>query len=124
MEFLGFSSSGAFVACMSLIIALCLCLLMTLTLFWWVKPNQKLQKLKKCGFGGPSPSFPLGNIEEMKRKNSTSSVPSSSSFGSSNLTRDIHSTVSPYYSSWQKSYGNHNDYEPTIANIYNNNLTW
>ncbi|KAG5077866.1 hypothetical protein JHK82_056561 [Glycine max] len=79
--------------------ALCLLLFSILTLYWWVFPNQKLKKLKKFGLGGPTPSFPLGNIGEMKRKNSIQS-----SVVSSNLSHDIHSNVFPYFSSWQKSH--------------------
>lgn len=81
----------------SIILAICLCLLTTLTYFWWILPNHKLQNLKKCGFDGPTPSFPFGNIKEMKRNSSFSS--------SLDITHNIHSTVSLYYSSWQKSFG-------------------
>ncbi|KAG4998234.1 hypothetical protein AAZX31_10G222200 [Glycine max] len=80
--------------------ALCLLLLLILTFYWVVFPNQTLKKLKKCGLGGPTPSFPLGNIEEMKRKNNIQS-----SIVSSNFSHDIHSSVFPYFSSWQKSHG-------------------
>lgn len=97
MEFLGLA--GVLVAFLA---ALCLFLLLILTFSWWVFPNQTLKKLKKCGLGGPTPSFPLGNIKEMKRKNN---IQSSSVVQSSNLTHDIHSYVFPYFSSWQKSHG-------------------
>lgn len=80
--------------------ALCLFLLFILTFSWWVFPNQKLKMLKKCGLEGPTPSFPLGNIEEMKRKSIIKS-----SVVSSNLPHDIHSYVFPYFSTWQKSHG-------------------
>ncbi|XP_057444382.1 cytokinin hydroxylase-like [Lotus japonicus] len=98
MEIAGFTE--VFVALTSKIFAIFLCLLTTLTYFWWVLPNHKLRSLKRCGFGGPKPSFPHGNAKDMKRKESTNS-----SFGSSNLSHDIHSAVSPYYSTWQKLYG-------------------
>ncbi|KAE9617369.1 hypothetical protein Lal_00034309 [Lupinus albus] len=71
--------------------------LLKLTFSWWVSPILKHQKLKRCGFGGPPPSFPLGNIQEMKNKISSPE--------SSNLTHDIHSTVFPYFSRWQSSNG-------------------
>ena len=95
MEFLGLT--GVLVAFLA---ALCLFLLLILTFSWWVFPNQTLKKLKKCGLGGPIPTFPLGNIKEMKRKNNIQSYAVSS-----NLTHDIHSYVFPYFSSWQKSHG-------------------
>ncbi|CAI8600355.1 unnamed protein product [Vicia faba] len=89
--------SQIFFVLTSILLAICLCLLATLTYFWWILPNHKLQNLKKCGFDGPIPSFPFGNIKEMKRN-------SSFSF-SLDITHNIHSIVSPYYSSWQKSFG-------------------
>lgn len=88
---------GIFVA---LLATLCLLFLLILTFSWWIFPIQIHKKLKRNGFGGPTPSFPFGNIEEMKRKNSIKSC-----VASSNLTNDIHSQVFPYFSSWQKSYG-------------------
>ncbi|KAL5142384.1 Cytochrome P450 714A2 [Glycine soja] len=90
-----FSSAVAFIFSI-----LPLLLLLKLTFSWWVSPILNHLKLKRCGFGGPLPSFPLGNIQEMKKKNSLSS-----SLGSSNLTHDIHSTVFPYFSRWQNSHG-------------------
>ncbi|KAK7270489.1 hypothetical protein RIF29_23669 [Crotalaria pallida] len=98
MEFLGVS--GALVA---LVAAFCLLILLLILIFcWWVSPILKQKKLKRCGIGGPTPSFPLGNIKEMKRKNSNNIH---SSIVSSNLTHDIHSNVFPYFSTWQKSHG-------------------
>ncbi|XP_047168792.1 cytokinin hydroxylase-like [Vigna umbellata] len=95
MEFLGLY--GVLVA---FYVILCLFLFFVLTFSWWVFPNQKLKMLKKCGLEGPTPSFPLGNIEEMKRKSIIKS-----SVVSSNLPHDIHSYVFPYFSTWQKSHG-------------------
>ena len=79
---------------------LALSLLLKLTFSWWVSPIQTYRKLKRCGFGGPPPSFPLGNIEEMKKKNIFNS-----SLMSSKFTHDIHPTALPYFSRWQNSHG-------------------
>ena len=68
---------------------------------FWIWPNKAYQKLRRNGFGGPNPSFPLGNIRDMTKKNNTTNPPSSSS----NITHDIHSTVFPYFAKWQKSHG-------------------
>ncbi|KAK7315054.1 hypothetical protein VNO77_33586 [Canavalia gladiata] len=94
--------SESVVTIMSIIFAICLWLLITLTYLWYVLPKQKLEHLKRCGFEGPIPCFPFGNIKEMNMKLKSSL---SSSFSSSFESHDIHSTVSPYYSSWQKSHG-------------------
>ncbi|XP_010241935.1 PREDICTED: cytokinin hydroxylase-like [Nelumbo nucifera] len=67
---------------------------------WWVLPIRAYRKLKRIGFGGPSPSFPLGNIAEMRKKKSK---PSSSP--SLNITHDIHSTVFPYFFRWRSLHG-------------------
>jgi len=75
---------------------LCLLLLLILTFSWWIFPILKHKNLKSCGLGGPTPRFPLGNIEEMKRKNNVAY---------SYLSHDIHSNVFPYFSSWQKLHG-------------------
>ncbi|KAJ1391042.1 Cytochrome P450 [Sesbania bispinosa] len=93
MEFL-----GLFGVLVAILAALCLLLL---TFSWWVIPIQTHKKLKRCGFGGPTPSFPLGNIKEMIKRENIIKF----SVVSSNLWHDIHSYVFPYFSSWQKSHG-------------------
>ncbi|XP_057761093.1 cytokinin hydroxylase [Arachis stenosperma] len=78
--------------------------ILKLSFSWWVSPFKTHQKLKTCGFGGPLPSFPLGNIQEIKKKN-TNRLNSSSTLNSSTTTHDIHATVFPYFSRWQNSHG-------------------
>ncbi|KAM7491612.1 hypothetical protein LguiA_034533 [Lonicera macranthoides] len=72
----------------------------------WVLPNMAHRKLKRNGLSGPTPSFPLGNISDMKKKKKSdcTSLSSSSSLATSNP-HDIHSSVFPYFSRWQKSHG-------------------
>jgi hypothetical protein len=65
----------------------------------WISPTQRYQKLRRNGFKGPTPSFPLGNTREMTKKDGNSSL------GSSNASHDIHSMVFPYFARWQKSHG-------------------
>ncbi|WRX16946.1 Cytochrome P450 - like 10 [Theobroma cacao] len=67
----------------------------------WILPIRAYRKIKKNGFGGPAPSFPLGNIREMKSNKNIND----SSLGSSGISHDIHSTVFPYFARWQKSHG-------------------
>ncbi|CAK7337306.1 unnamed protein product [Dovyalis caffra] len=80
----------------------------------WILPARAYLKLKKNGFGGPTPNFPLGNHKEIKRisreaaaasSSTTTNTTTSSSSGSSKISNDIHSTVFPYFSQWQKSHG-------------------
>ncbi|KAF2320450.1 hypothetical protein GH714_027542 [Hevea brasiliensis] len=85
-------------------IVVVLYLIVRLLISFWISPARTYMKLKENGFGGPTPNFPLGNIEEMK-KISTSSVASASSGSLGAVSNDIHSTVFPYFAQWQMSYG-------------------
>ncbi|XP_022737483.1 cytokinin hydroxylase-like isoform X2 [Durio zibethinus] len=67
----------------------------------WILPIRAYRKIKRNGFGGPTPSFPLGNIGEMK--NNSKNI-NDSSLQSSGISHDIHSTVFPYFARWQKSH--------------------
>lgn len=71
----------------------------------WISPFLVHKKLKRNGFGGPTPSFPLGNISEMKRNNLITPI-----FESSQLTHNIHSIVFPYFSRWQTAHGKPSPY--------------
>ncbi|KAK6925821.1 Cytochrome P450, partial [Dillenia turbinata] len=61
----------------------------------WFFPNQTYRKLKKNGYRGPTPNFPLGNTKEMITKPTESP----------GVFNDIHSFVFPYFARWQKSHG-------------------
>ncbi|XP_065869583.1 cytokinin hydroxylase [Euphorbia lathyris] len=75
-----------------------------LLIAFWISPFMAYIKLRKNGFGGPTPKFPFGNLKEMKKITiASSSSPSSSS--SLNVSNDIHYTVFPYFAQWQKSHG-------------------
>ncbi|KAI4340882.1 hypothetical protein MLD38_025677 [Melastoma candidum] len=70
----------------------------------WVLPNRASRKLRENGLEGPPPVFPLGNINEMKRvAMSCSSIRKASDPGV--ISHDIHSSVFPYFSFWQKLHG-------------------
>ncbi|MCL7021928.1 hypothetical protein MKW94_020052 [Papaver nudicaule] len=69
----------------------------------WISPILAQRKLKRNGFKGPPPSFPLGNIAEMRKK--VMVLPFDSHRASLGITHDIHSIVFPYFSRWSKLYG-------------------
>lgn len=73
-----------------------------IVLSFWIWPNIAYQKLKRNGLTGPSPSFPLGNINDMvaaaKRNKQSLTC-------SKEITHDVYSSVFPYYALWKKSYG-------------------
>ncbi|KAK8482339.1 hypothetical protein V6N13_060259 [Hibiscus sabdariffa] len=86
----------------SLAMVACLLYLFLRLLFsWWILPIRGYRRVKRNGFGGPTPSFPLGNIAEMKNcKNADDS-----SLGFSGISHDIHSTTFPYFAKWQETHG-------------------
>ncbi|GMY39846.1 cytokinin hydroxylase-like, partial [Fagus crenata] len=65
----------------------------------WISPTLVYWKVRRNGLGGPTPSFPFGNIRDMTKKNGDSSLQPS------NSPHDIHSNVFPFFASWQKSHG-------------------
>jgi hypothetical protein len=75
----------------------------------WISPTRRYQKLRRNGFKGPTPSFPLGNGKEMTKKNGDSSLGSSN-----NSPHDIHSMVFPYFARWQKSHGEKIDFAHSL----------
>ncbi|KAE8658558.1 subtilase family protein [Hibiscus syriacus] len=97
MEFLELSQDF-----LSLAMAACLLYFFLRLLFsWWVLPIRAYLRIKKNGFGGPTPSFPLGNITEMKNSKNVND----SSLGFSSISHDIHSSAFPYFAKWQKTHG-------------------
>ncbi|KAL8474034.1 hypothetical protein ACS0TY_030770 [Phlomoides rotata] len=71
---------------------------------WWVVPNLAYKKLKANGFSGPKPSFPVGNLNDMKKKKTTTNSGPSSTFAG--ISNDIHSTAFPYFARWQNCMDN------------------
>ncbi|KAK1266672.1 Cytokinin hydroxylase [Acorus gramineus] len=67
-----------------------------------VSPGLTEWRLRKNGFTGPTPSFPLGNILDMCKKEKMNREPSQ---GPLQPSHDIHSLVFPYFARWCKSYG-------------------
>ncbi|CAN4085905.1 unnamed protein product [Withania somnifera] len=65
-------------------------------------PKLMYRKLKVHGFEGPKPSFPLGNINDMKKELMMKRVSSSSVDA---ICHDIHSMAFPYFATWQKLHG-------------------
>ncbi|CAN1158777.1 Cytochrome P450 714C2 [Linum perenne] len=78
---------------------------------FWVSPLGAYYKLRRNGFGGPTPSFPVGNIKEMRTiakvtaTTTATCVVSPSTAGAAGISHDIHSAVFPYFSQWQNSHG-------------------
>nr|XP_016461468.1 PREDICTED: cytochrome P450 714C2-like [Nicotiana tabacum] len=104
MEFKQFSQVAILLGMVVILIFFVLCKVLY---SWLVLPKLKYQKLKENGFEGPAPSFPLGNINEMKKElmNTASSATSSPSLSALKISHDIHSLAFPYFAKWQKLHG-------------------
>ncbi|CAL1371212.1 unnamed protein product [Linum trigynum] len=73
---------------------------------FWVSPLGAYSQLRRNGFAGPTPTFPLGNIQEMRKLAIASKTNSSSSSSSDDIiSHDIHAAVFPYFAQWQNSHG-------------------
>ncbi|XP_056694302.1 cytokinin hydroxylase-like isoform X2 [Spinacia oleracea] len=74
----------------------------------YISPVRTLRKLRSNGLGGPTPSFPLGNLSDMKQMLIKAKSLSSSSLLSSSsesISHDIHSSSLPYFAQWKKLHG-------------------
>ncbi|XP_022851947.1 cytokinin hydroxylase-like [Olea europaea var. sylvestris] len=94
MESVQFFQTFCFAMAVFLLLLMC-----GISYSWWVLPNLAYRRLKANGFSGPKPSFPMGNLNEIKKKKS---IVSSSSL---NISHDIHSVVFPYFARWKKLHG-------------------
>ncbi|XP_030530565.1 cytokinin hydroxylase-like [Rhodamnia argentea] len=91
---------------LSTLIVLLLSVLWRVAFRCWISPARAYQKLKRNGLRGPSPTFPLGNLMDMKKAIQDESCSVNSSDESSKIiSHDKHSTVLPYFARWQKSHG-------------------
>ncbi|KAL9225323.1 hypothetical protein vseg_001265 [Gypsophila vaccaria] len=85
------------------IFAILLILLLKLAYACYFAPIRTYKKLRKNGLEGPCPSFPLGNLGDMKKMIIESK--SFSSMSSGFISHDIHSSSLPYFAYWKKLYG-------------------
>lgn len=93
--------------CVTLILAMAAAsFLAAMLLFsWCISPSFAYKRLRSNGFSGPAPSFPFGNLSEMKalmmrkRREIELDHVAESSF------HDIHSTTFPYFDQWQRLHG-------------------
>ncbi|CAM8962408.1 unnamed protein product [Rhodiola kirilowii] len=70
--------------------------------YLWISLIVTYRRLKRIGFPGPAPSFPFGNLGEMKKKNIKVKAKSKTS---NEISHDIHATAVPFYARWQRDHG-------------------
>ncbi|EEE58999.1 hypothetical protein OsJ_10715 [Oryza sativa Japonica Group] len=85
----------------------------------WVAPRRVLAEFRRQGIGGPRPSFPYGNLADMReavaaarhqlaearrRRRARDSGDGGSGAG---IVHDYRPAVLPFYEKWRKDYGTH-----------------
>ncbi|CAN8244569.1 unnamed protein product [Cochlearia groenlandica] len=76
-----------------------------LLLCCWILPVRAQKKLRENGFIGPPPSFPLGNLNDMKKLKIMASIMVKKSKYFNIINHDIHSIALPHFAQWQQLYG-------------------
>jgi len=108
-------SHGGLTSILAVLILILFMVLVRLLTAWWILPLLAQRKLRKNGFGGPTPSFPLGSIIKMKKRSNVSEA----SLSKQLITHDIHSTVFPYFAEWQKLHGESSESYRNLVSILN-----
>lgn len=86
------------------VVLLCLTFL-KIFLRCWIFPVQAQKKLRENGFIGPPPSFPLGNLNDMKKLKTALVMDDEKNKSSTIINHDIHSIALPHFARWQQQYG-------------------
>ncbi|KAF8691790.1 hypothetical protein HU200_040192 [Digitaria exilis] len=83
------------------VLALVLCALIHAA---WLSPAAARRRLRRAGFDGPKPSFPLGNLPEISAT-LLKATSSSRKQGDVEEEREMHARVFPYFARWRASFG-------------------
>ncbi|CAA7059554.1 unnamed protein product [Microthlaspi erraticum] len=86
------------------VVLLCLTFL-KIFLRCWIFPVRAQKKLRENGFIGPPPSFPLGNLNDMKKLKIALVMDDEKKKSSTIINHDIHSIALPHFARWQQQYG-------------------
>lgn len=74
----------------------------------WVAPRRVLAEFRKQGIGGPAPSFPYGNLADMREAVAAAKQQKASSArrpGGDDIVHDYRQAVLPFYEKWRKEHG-------------------
>ncbi|KAG8060560.1 hypothetical protein GUJ93_ZPchr0002g25388 [Zizania palustris] len=66
-----------------------------------LSPAALARRLRKAGFRGPSPSFPLGNLRDVTSSLQAKPDPATAV----GISCDIHAAVFPYFARWRQAFG-------------------
>lgn len=75
----------------------------------WLVPQKVLAKFEDQKIGGPRPSFPYGNLADMREAGAAAKAARASArrsgSGGGGIVHDYRPAVLPYYEKWRKEYG-------------------
>ncbi|CAD6216643.1 unnamed protein product [Miscanthus lutarioriparius] len=83
--------------------ALCCALALYLYHELWVAPERVRAALRAQGVAGPRPSFPYGNLADMRRAMTTAAAAAAAQSGG--VVHDYRQALFPHYERWRKEYG-------------------
>lgn len=83
------------------------CLAMYLYHILWLVPQRVLGEFRRQNIGGPRPSFPYGNLADMREAVATAKALRASTRrpGAGGIVHDYRPAVLPYYEKWRKEHG-------------------
>jgi gibberellin 13-oxidase len=80
----------------------------------WVAPRRVLAEFRRQGIGGPPPSFPYGNLADMREAARAASSARRRRGGGGagdrrrdDIVHDYRPAVLPFYEKWRKEHGTH-----------------
>ncbi|TVU47183.1 hypothetical protein EJB05_06773, partial [Eragrostis curvula] len=75
----------------------------------WVAPRRVLAEFKRQGIGGPPPSFPYGNLADLREAVAAAKAARASTRrsggGGRDIVHDYRPAVLPFYEKWRKEHG-------------------
>ncbi|KAM0834448.1 hypothetical protein ACQ4PT_063598 [Festuca glaucescens] len=81
-------------------------LLLYLYRILWLAPDRVRRELRAQGIGGPPPSFPYGNVADMRQAAADAAAKRrDDAGGGTGIVHDYRPTVFPYYEKWRSEYG-------------------
>ncbi|XP_051180821.1 cytochrome P450 714B3 [Lolium perenne] len=94
---------------MKVLLSLCCvgacCLALYLYYNVWVVPQRLLAGFRRQGIGGPRPSFPYGNLADMKEVVAAAKLARQGGRGGGGIVHDYRPAVLPFYEKWRKEHG-------------------
>lgn len=75
----------------------------------WLAPERLRAHLRRQGIGGPTPSFPYGNLADMRSHAAAAAGGKATGEGrqEGDIVHDYRQAVFPFYENWRKQYGTH-----------------